>query len=208
MKSKIISSVRLEGSGHEHQKNKPLFVITKFLPVFLLFGLLSCNKKEAAVQNQQESTIPTPTQVFQKDGVTINSYDFKAFEPFLKMDNDTTYVVNFWATWCAPCVAELPNFEKVTSDYKNQKVKVILVSLDFKKQVETSLIPFTQKKNLQSQVIHLSDPDANAWISKVDTAWSGAIPATLIYNKSKRKFYEQSFTFDQLQKEITPFNNH
>lgn len=177
--------------------------------ILLVVGLLVSCKQEAAVAAQQpKSEIPKPTQVFQKEGLSINSYDFKSFEPMLKMQNDTTYVVNFWATWCAPCIAELPNFEKVNSDYKNQKVKVILVSLDFKKQVETSLIPFVKNKNLQSQVIHLSDPDANAWIEKVDSTWSGAIPATVIYNKNKRNFYEQSFTYEQLQKELTQFNNH
>lgn len=182
----------------------------KVLFVLALGGLLACNKKEGpseAAPVAAVSEVSKPTQVYNKDGVSVNSYDFKAFEPFLKMQNDTTYVVNFWATWCAPCVAELPHFEKITSDYKDQKVKVILVSLDFKKQVESNLLPFIKRKNIQSQVVHLSDPDANAWISKVDSSWSGAIPATVIYNKNRRKFYEQSFTFDQLQSEIKLFNN-
>ena len=178
----------------------------KSLFVLVLIALFSCQKKETVSAPEISKTVK-PTQVFTKDGITINSYDFKAFETYLKQENDTTYIVNFWATWCAPCVAELPNFEKIASDFKNQKVKVILVSLDFKKQVETSLIPFIKKHDLQSQVFHLSDPDANAWIGKVDSTWSGAIPATVIYNKNRRKFYEQSFTFEQLQSEITQFKN-
>ncbi|MFT3795882.1 TlpA family protein disulfide reductase [Flavobacterium sp.] len=182
----------------------------KIVFVLTLCGLLACNNKETATDVVPVTAVPEvakPTQVYTKEGVRVNSYDFKAFEPFLQMQNDTTYVVNFWATWCTPCVEELPNFEKITSDYKDKKVKVILVSLDFKKQVESNLLPFIERKKLQSQVVHLSDPDANAWISKVDSAWSGAIPATVIYNKDKRKFYEQSFTFDQLQQEIKLFNN-
>jgi thiol-disulfide isomerase/thioredoxin len=176
--------------------------------LFLIVGLsVSCKKQANAVPSDSKIQNIKPTQVYKKEGITVNSYDFKAFEPFLKKSNDTTYVVNFWATWCAPCVAELPNFEKISSEYKDQKIKILLVSLDFKKQVETSLIPFMKKRNLQSQVVHLSDPDANAWIGKVDSAWSGAIPATIIYNKSRRKFYEQSFTYGQLQKEISLFNN-
>lgn len=176
--------------------------------VFALLLLISCKQeaKHAEVANET-APMPKPTKVYTKDGIVVNSYDFKAFEPLLQRQTDTTYVVNFWATWCQPCVAELPNFEKANAEYKDQKVKVILVSLDMKKQVESNLIPFMQRKNLQSQVVHLSDPDANAWISKVDSTWSGAIPATVIYNRNKRKFYEQSFTFEQLQKEITQFNN-
>ncbi len=179
--------------------------VSLFLALLLL---ISCQKQEKVVEAiNAKVPMPKPTKVYTKEGSVVNSYDFKSFESFLQRQTDTTYVVNFWATWCQPCVAELPNFEKVTSEYKNQKVKVILVSLDMKKQIESNLIPFIKKKNLQSQVVHLGDPDANAWIGKVDSTWSGAIPATVIYNRNKRKFYEQSFTFEQLQKELTQFNN-
>lgn len=183
-------------------------VMRRISLVLALLLLVSCKREgQPAETISQTEPMPKPTKVYAKDGIVINSYDFKSFEPMLQRQNDTTYVVNFWATWCQPCVAELPNFEKVTSQYKDKKVKVILVSLDMKKQVESNLIPFIQKKNMQSQVVHLSDPDANAWIGKVDPAWSGAIPATVIYNKNKRTFYEQSFTFEQLQSALTTFNN-
>ncbi len=183
-------------------KKLPRILLLLLLSLFSSISLVSCKKETVAASIPP----PQPTQVYSKDGISINSYDFKAFESFLKMQNDTTYVVNFWATWCQPCVEELPNFEKLNAEYQSQKVKVILVSLDMRKQVESNLIPFVQKRNLKSQVIHLSDSDANAWISKVDSAWSGAIPATVIYKKNKRKFYEQSFSFDQLKGELAQFN--
>lgn len=142
-----------------------------------------------------------------KNGITVQTYNFKALEPLFHRQNDTIYVINFWATWCAPCVKELPFFEKLNSVYKNKKVKVLLVSLDMKKQVESSLLPFIKRKNIQSEVVHLHDPDADAWVGKVDGAWSGALPATLIYNKGQRKFYEQSFTYEALEKEVKQFIN-
>ena len=118
----------------------------------------------------------------------------------VKSSNDTFYVVNFWATWCIPCVQELPYFEQLLKKYKSEKMKVILVSLDFRKQVAKSLIPFMQKKNLQSQVVLLDDKNANTWINLVDSSWSGALPATLILNKKQRLFFEKSFNFEELEK--------
>jgi len=147
-----------------------------------------------------------PVKVYESDGLQVKSFDFDSFEPYLKMNDDTTYVINFWATWCLPCVKELPFFEQINVKYGN-RVKVILVSLDMPKKVETSLIPFIIKKKLQSEVIHLDDPDANSWIEKVDKNWSGAIPATYIYNKKGSKFYERSFTFEELEQEVLTILN-
>ena len=82
---------------------------------------------------------------------------------------------------------------------------MILVSLDFPDKLESQLIPFINKNDLQSQVILLNDPYENEWIPKVDSSWSGAIPATLIIDKNKRTFYEQPFTEEELEKEILKF---
>jgi thiol-disulfide isomerase/thioredoxin len=139
-------------------------------------------------------------------GLSVKSYidkpiivvDYKGLEPYLNKQNDTTYVVNFWATWCKPCVKELPNFEQLNENYKDRKVKVILVSLDFYKNYQTSLIPFIKNRGIKSEVILLHDLDSNTWINKVDKSWSGAIPATIVYNRSSRSFYEQSFEYKQL----------
>lgn len=145
--------------------------------------------------------------VYNKDGVSITSYTFQEFESLLQQQDDQTYVVNFWATWCAPCIKELPYFEKLHTQYKGKNVKVILVSLDMKKQIEGHLLSFIKRKKLQAKVVHLYEPDANSWISKVDENWTGAIPATVIYNKNKRKFYEKSFTYAELEKEVKSFIN-
>ncbi len=138
-----------------------------------------------------------------KDSLQI--FDFEGLKPFLNQQDDTIYVVNFWATWCAPCVKELPYFEKIGENYKSKNVKVLLVSLDFPRQYETKLQPFIKKHNLQSDILVLNDVDANSWIPQVNPDWSGAIPATLIYNKNKRMFYEQTFTYNDLETELNKF---
>jgi thiol-disulfide isomerase/thioredoxin len=125
---------------------------------------------------------------------------FGQLAPRLTTPSDTIFVVNFWATWCAPCVAELPFLEQLSQQYKDKKVKVLLVSLDHKTQVATKVIPFIQKKNLSLEVVVLSEKDPNKWVYKVDSTWSGSIPATLVFDKSKRQFYERSFDhFEDLE---------
>jgi thiol-disulfide isomerase/thioredoxin len=124
---------------------------------------------------------------------------FDDFEPHLHFSNDTTYLVNFWASWCTPCVEELPAFERIGREYGDEELKVLLVSLDFPKQIESRLMPFIEKNNIRSEVLVLNDPDANKWIDRVDPGWSGSIPATLIYNRDKRIFHEGAYTYKELK---------
>lgn len=164
-----------------------------FIIVFSLFALISCKKKEAEEVNLEF-----------KENDEIEVYNFEQLENFLQTEQDQTYVVNFWATWCKPCIKELPYFEDLHVKYKGD-IKVILVSLDFPNKLESQLIPFIKEKGIQSQVVLLDDPHENEWIPKVDSMWSGALPATLIFNRTERKFFEQSFTQEELENEVIKF---
>lgn len=135
----------------------------------------------------------------QKDETSIKTIGFAELEPRLNVKNDTLYIVNFWATWCAPCVKEIPDFEKVNAEFKDQKVKFLMVSLDFPTNLETKLIPFVREHNMQAEVVLLDDPDANSWIDKVSAEWTGSLPATLIYKKDFRSFHEGSYSYEKLK---------
>jgi thiol-disulfide isomerase/thioredoxin len=129
-------------------------------------------------------------------------YNFKQLEPLLNQKNDTTYVINFWATWCKPCIEEMPAFNQLEANFKNQKVVVLLVSLDFGKDYQTRVKNFAERHSLKPRIVILDDPNSNAWIDKVDPAWSGALPATIIYNRNKKLFFEKLFTYEELEKEV------
>jgi len=127
--------------------------------------------------------------------LTLNDLDRR-----IAKGKDTTYVINFWATWCSPCVAELPNFEKLRVENLNKPVKIILISLDFKSKLQKAVIPFVQKNNINAEVFLLNEPDKQIYTQRIDKKWSGAIPATLFVNKKVRHFYEKEFTEDELRK--------
>lgn len=113
-------------------------------------------------------------------------------------------LINFWATWCKPCIQEIPYFEAVGKKYEGQNVKVLLVTLDFVEDLEKKVIPFVQNRALNSEVKLLDETDFNAFIDKIDPSWSGAIPATLLINNrnGKTAFYEKAFKEGELDQII------
>ena len=116
----------------------------------------------------------------------------------IEKGKDSTYVVNFWATWCAPCIKELPHFEKLSAEHKSDKLAVLLVSLDFKSKLNSNVIPFVKRKNLKNEVFLLNEGSPQEFIDQIDPSWSGSIPATLFIKNGKRKFVESEFTYEQL----------
>lgn len=114
--------------------------------------------------------------------------------------SDQVLVYNFWATWCAPCVKELPLFEKLNQN--NKEVKVTLVSMDIDLDPNPEKIyKFIERKKIQSRVIILDAVDPNSWINKIDKNWSGALPATLILNTKTgaRRFVNKALKEGELE---------
>lgn len=130
-------------------------------------------------------------------------------EKRVKNNTDTTYIVNFWATWCVPCVKELPAFDSISKTYTKDKIKVLLVSMDFKEDLEKKVLPFIQKKKVLPEVVILDEINGNYFIPKVSDQWSGALPATWIINGKNHvnRFYEKKITFDFLKSEIENIPN-
>jgi thiol-disulfide isomerase/thioredoxin len=177
----------------------------KQLILLLLLSILSCKNDTTG------SEIAVSTDTVEKDNDVIvdtfklDVYNYDGLEPLITIKDDKVHVVNFWATWCAPCIKELPYFEHINETYKVKNVEVLLVSLDFPKNYDSKLKPFIKKNLIRSKVIAFDDTDQNRWIPAINKDWTGAIPATIIYKGDKRQFYERSFTKEELEIEILGF---
>lgn len=157
-----------------------------FFLSFLLYTSVcinSCSKGPGNSTNAAPAQKPLYTM--------YRTYDSLA--PLLEGNSDSLYVINFWATWCAPCVAEMPFFETLYQNMRSEKVRIILISLDFEKDLETKLIPFLKEKQLGPEVFFLADNRYDYWINQVNPGWSGAIPATILLKNGKKQFFEASF---------------
>lgn len=122
-------------------------------------------------------------------------------QSLIQSRKDPVQIFNFWATWCAPCVKEIPLLEKINQERKD--VKVILVSMDMDLDPNPDKVEkFISRKKLQSRVVILNARDPNSWISRIDKGWSGALPATLLVNNNtgKRKFIERELKEGDLEK--------
>ncbi|MCW5907509.1 MAG: TlpA family protein disulfide reductase [Chitinophagales bacterium] len=113
-------------------------------------------------------------------------------------NNDTLYVVNFWATWCKPCVAEMPYFARAAEKFSAQKVKVVFVNLNSVKDKQ-AVEKFAATKNITQEMLLLNAGNPNGWIDSIDATWGGSIPATAMYKGGRKVFfYEGEFTQTEL----------
>lgn len=119
--------------------------------------------------------------------------------------NDSVYVINFWATWCKPCIKEIPYFKAVDEEYADKPLAIIFVSVNRPKEI-AMVDDFWEKQGLPENSWLLNEKDPNVFIPAIADEWSGAIPATLVYYPAKdhRAFYEQEFTKSDLHNIIEP----
>jgi len=154
---------------------KPVIPV-RFRPICLIIAILALTAPASYGQNY----------------VVFDSID--QLQSYIERDKDATLVINFWATWCKPCVEELPIFEELNRMYDDQDLKIILVSLDFKSQLERRFVPFLKSNALESDVVLLADQDVDTWIPMFDEMWDGALPATLVLNGKHRIFVTGAFS--------------
>ncbi len=125
---------------------------------------------------------------------SVKVIKWQELERVLNTPSEKPTIINFWATWCRPCVKELPFFLEAADSMQGQ-FDMVLVSLDFKSDLEQKVIPFIDRRQIKLPVLLLDETDYNSFIDKVDPQWSGAIPATLMLSPERRTkaFFEKEY---------------
>ena len=141
-------------------------------------------------------------------GQQAEQIKLKDLQQLINKPSDKVQVINFWATWCAPCVKEIPFFETLNQENKNVDVTLVSMDYDLDPNLE-KVYRFIARKKLQSKVVILAEQNPNDWIDKIDKSWSGALPATLIVNTKtgKRKFVQKELHEGELEKLIEEVEN-
>lgn len=141
-------------------------------------------------------------------GQSIELIKIEDLQKKIAETGDQIQVINFWATWCAPCVKELPLFEKLNAERPDVNVSLISIDMDLDPNPE-KVYRFVERKKIQSSVYILQAANPNSWIDSIDATWSGAIPATLIVNSKtgKRTFVERALQEGELDKLVDRLKN-
>ena len=142
-------------------------------------------------------------QLANVQGQEIKSVKITDIEKIIA-ESKTPLIINMWATWCLPCIEELPYFQKEVAEHSKDSLQLILVSLDFKESFPSGIVKFMNKRKITAPVVWLDETNADYFCPKIDAKWSGAIPATLFINNKTgyRKFVEGKISPEQLKKEI------
>lgn len=134
----------------------------------------------------------------------IAKWKITDFEKYVSTAKENVLVINFWATFCKPCVAEIPNFISTVKKHSADSVKLMLVSLDLKSEYPKKIMAFASKRKFKTNIAWLNETDADYFCPKVDAKWSGSIPSTLFINKQTgyHAFFEEELSAKEFEKQL------
>ena len=135
---------------------------------------------------------------------SIPSWKITDVVNYYSKKTDSVYVINFWATFCKPCIAEIPYLQRITKQYEDEKVKLLLVSLDLAAYYPARIAKFAKTNNFTANITWLNETDADYFCTIIDKKWSGSIPATLFVNSRSgyKKFFEQELSAAEFELEL------
>ena len=132
----------------------------RLLPLLLLTAALS-----ACSPGEPPSTGDMPAREDAPDALTPRLLTFDGIEAELASLQGEAYLLNFWATWCAPCLAEMPELIEVSHEFRAQGLQLVTISYDVMVPIDdieaavNKVADFQQRLGLDAPVLVLDDPD-------------------------------------------------
>jgi thiol-disulfide isomerase/thioredoxin len=163
--------------------------MNKYFSVFIVFLILiSCQKNEKFETN-------------------ITLLDSVKLTALISENKGNVLVVNVWATWCVPCIEEMPDLIKLTDSYESENIKIIGISIDYPEEIQSKILPFVKKNKINFPVYVNDFKNDEALINFLNTEWSGAIPVTFIYDKEgkQKEFLLGKHSFDEFKSAIEKY---
>jgi thiol-disulfide isomerase/thioredoxin len=158
------------------------------------------------------STFPAYSGNIGDEALTADGYPLVTtlengnLEPVLEKLRGKVIVMNVWATWCVPCVKEFPDLLELREKYHDKGVELVFLSVDDPDELESKVYPFLMKMDVKFETYIRSSGDEQDFVNGVDESWSGAIPLTLIYDRTGKKntIIYGSKHFDTFEKVVKP----
>jgi thiol-disulfide isomerase/thioredoxin len=125
---------------------------------------------------------------------TLKPADFGKFRDSAK---GKVLVINFWATWCGPCVAEFPELVALDAKYRDKGMKLVGITADEAEDVQPKVIPFIKKHQVKFDIIRQDTDDPEEMMSQIIKDWNGVIPATFVYDKNGNLAYTRLGIIDR-----------
>lgn len=111
---------------------------------------------------------------------------------------DKILLIDFWATWCGPCVQEFPEFEKMYRMYGHRKFGLVTVSAQFPDE-KKGVLPFLEREHATSRNLLFGDNDTYAMMAAFDPKWNGGLPYTVLLGPGGTVLFQSRGPVDPLQ---------
>ncbi len=178
---------------------------TVFIFAFL-FTLFACSEKQNKGTNEN-SLEAKAAQTAEKEAIgnyVVEPIDEERFDQLIKQRNGKYLLLNVWATWCVPCIEEFPDLIRLVKEYENSNFEIVGLSVDYPDEVESKIVPFLKKHQVNFRVYVRNFKDDQKFINRLNPNWSGAVPATAIYDSqgTQKTFFIGKHSLEEFQKEI------
>ncbi|WP_294218717.1 TlpA disulfide reductase family protein [uncultured Chryseobacterium sp.] len=178
------------------------------LSTAMLVALSGC-KKETKTAEADPAAPAADSMAVENNTERAASYASKEVAPenmgqYLAQKNDTLYVTNFFATWCGPCMKEIPHFKKKIEELKGQPVKFTFVDMDDSSEWNGAVKKFGEENGLTDHIILLDGKklDKNFFPNNFQKWDGGSIPFTYMRKGDKTDEYLGNMSEDELTSKI------